>query len=288
MATALGHLEGLLAQRGHRVEDLGLLVVTHQHVDHMGLTGHLAQRSGAPVAALGVLVDYLGDWESAGAADDEFAHDLMRSHGVEPRVATALRSVARMTRGWGAACVVDRVLADGDVLELADRRLRVLHRPGHSPSDTLFVDEDRAVAIGGDHLLGHVSSNALIARALVPEDRSRPEPLLAYRDSLSQTRALELDVVLGGHGAPVRDHRALIDQRLADQERRATRLLEVLAGRGPSSAHEIAYSVWGEVAITQVYLTLSEVLGHLDLLLARDLVDEVAGAHGVTRFACRA
>jgi hypothetical protein len=41
------------------------------------------------------------------------------------------------------------------------------------------------------------------------------------------------------------------------------------------------------VAITQVYLTLSEVLGHLDLLLARGLVAERQDAGGVTRFAAR-
>ena len=41
--------------------------------------------------------------------------------------------------------------------------------------------------------------------------------------------------------------------------------------------------MWGNVAVTQAYLTLSEVLGHLDLLLASQRVREAEDA-GVVRF----
>jgi hypothetical protein len=34
----------------------------------------------------------------------------------------------------------------------------------------------------------------------------------------------------------------------------------------PRSAYEIAQALWGNIAVTQAYRTLSEVLGHLDLL----------------------
>ena len=46
--------------------------------------------------------------------------------------------------------------------------------------------------------------------------------------------------------------------------------------------------MWGNVAVTQAYLTLSEVLGHVDLLLERGAVAEVEGDDGVVRFARRA
>ena len=42
--------------------------------------------------------------------------------------------------------------------------------------------------------------------------------------------------------------------------------------------------MWGNVAVTQAYLTLSEVLGHIDLLLERGAVVEVED-DGVVRFA---
>ena len=49
---ALDELEQALAARGHSIEDIELLVITHQHIDHFGLASILARRSGAEVAAL--------------------------------------------------------------------------------------------------------------------------------------------------------------------------------------------------------------------------------------------
>ena len=50
------------------------------------------------------------------------------------------------------------------------------------------------------------------------------------------------------------------------------------------TAHQIAQSLWGNVALTQAFLTLSEVLGHVDILLAREDVVEEEGDDGVVRF----
>jgi glyoxylase-like metal-dependent hydrolase (beta-lactamase superfamily II) len=291
-ASAFAELERLLAEHWRTLADLELVIVTHQHMDHMGLAGLVAERSGAEVACLRLLAPYLTDWEAWSAGDDDFAHDLMLRHGVEAPVAKALRSVARMARGWGAPVRPDRALADGDLLRFAGRRMRVLHRPGHSPSDTILHDEERGIVVGGDHLLSRVSSNALISRPLdggppggtdassatVP----RPRPLVQYRASLRATRELDAEVVLGGHGEPVTGHRTLIDERLERQDRRAAELLALLA-YGPRSAHELASSLWGDVAITQAYLTLSEVLGHVDLLVEDGLVAEDDGG-AVVRF----
>ena len=58
----------------------------------------------------------------------------------------------------------------------------------------------------------------------------------------------------------------------------------ILAQNGPKSAFEIAQEMWGNVAVTQAYLTLSEVLGHIDLLLERGEVVEIE-EDGVVRFA---
>src|SRR5206468_1029697 len=82
------------------------------------------------------------------------------------------------------------------------------------------------------------------------------------------TRELPAELVLPGHGDPIVDHRRLIDERLRMHERRARKMLRLVKER-PLTGYEIAHAMWGNVAVTQAYLTLSEVLGHMDLL-ARD------------------
>ena len=87
-----------------------------------------------------------------------------------------------------------------------------------------------------------------------------------------------------GHGEAFTGHAELIDERVRLHERRANKIHAMLAD-GPLTAFEIAQRMWGNVAVTQAYLTLSEVLGHMDLLLADGRVREDADASGVVRFA---
>ena len=56
--------------------------------------------------------------------------------------------------------------------------------------------------------------------------------------------------------------------------RRADKIHGLLAEK-PRTAHEIAQAMWGNIAVTQAYLTLSEVVGHLDLLIDDGRVVEV-------------
>ncbi len=281
---SLDELERALAALGHTVEEIGLIIVTHQHIDHLGLLEILARRSAAEVAAFHLLAPYLRDFSASAAADDEFSIQIMLRHGVPPELATALGAVGAAFRGFGSSGTVTQPLRDGDELRLRDRAFRVLHRPGHSPSDTIFFDEQRRITLAGDHLLAHISSNPLLSRPLAESssDGARPHALLDYMTSMRATRAMPAGLVLGGHGAPVTDHVGLIDERFRMHERRA-RKLQGLLEPGPATAFDLATQMWGNVAVTQAMLTISEVIGHLDLLIAGGTVREDAGGD-VTRF----
>jgi glyoxylase-like metal-dependent hydrolase (beta-lactamase superfamily II) len=273
-ATSFDELTSGLAALGHAVEDIEVVVITHQHIDHLGLVSIVAQRSGAQVAALDVAVPYVEGFTREAQKDDEFARSVMLRNGIPEDVVSALSAVSQVCRAWGSRADVTRVLRDGEEMSFRDRKLRVHHRPGHSPTDTIFHDRGRRILIAADHLLGHISSNPLITR---PPDGSaeRPQALVTYLRSLEATRDMDdVDLVLPGHGEPITDHRALIDERLALHRRRAEKIYRLIAER-PRTAYEIAQELWGNVAVTQAYLTLSEVLGHVDLLLNAGRVREV-------------
>jgi glyoxylase-like metal-dependent hydrolase (beta-lactamase superfamily II) len=282
---ALDELEGALAALGHKVEDLELIVITHQHMDHLGLVEILARRSGADVAGLDRMAPILRDYSKAMEAGDEFAGALMSRHGIPDDVLHALRSVSASFRAWGASAEITRPLADGSTLALANRELRVLHRPGHSPSDTLFHDEERSLVLAGDHLIEHVSSNPLISLPLPADSASslddvtvsaeeRPRALVTYLESMRATQAMDADIVLSGHGKAITGHAELIEARFRLHTRRAARIHGLIAAK-PQTAYEIGQELWGNIAVTQAYLSLSEVLGHVDLLLADGRVREV-------------
>lgn len=297
--TSLTALEVALGEHGRRVEDLERIVVTHQHIDHIGLLDILAKRSGAEVCALDRLAPWLASYKQEMEANDSYSAQIMLRNGIPQDVVYALRAVSASFRGWGAAAQVTRPLAEGELLQFASRAWRVRHRPGHSPSDTVFFDEASGELFGGDHLIKHISSNPLISRPLEALSAGadegagmstcldgsvgeRPRALMSYMDSLRKTREMELEVVYAGHGEPVEDHRKLIDERMGMHERRADRLYKLVAER-PRNAYEMAQEMWGNVAVTQAFLTLSEVLGHVDVLIDEGRVSE-RETDGVTSF----
>ena len=167
-----------------------------------------------------------------------------------------------------------RPLDDGEELAFRDRTLRgpAPARPQplrHGLLGRGAADPDRRRPPDRPHLLQPAD--------LPPARRLRasaPQALVTYIESLQKTRELPAEIVLSGHGEPITDHVALIDERLAKHERRKEKIYGLIAEQ-PRTGYELAQAIWGNVAVTQAFLTLSEVIGHVDLL-----VNEGAGARG--------
>jgi glyoxylase-like metal-dependent hydrolase (beta-lactamase superfamily II) len=270
---ALDELQSQLADRGHSIDDLELVILTHQHIDHLGLVEIIVEHSGADVAAIGVAARRLANFTEDAEREDQFAVELMLRNGIPEEVVAALQSVSRSFRGWGSKAQVSKPLEDGQSLPFGDRVLQAFRRPGHSPSDTVFWDEERRILIAADHLIAHISSNPLITPPLDGSSR-RIQALATYIESMRKTREMPAEFVLSGHGEPIVDHVALIDDRIAKHERRKEKIYRLIAER-PRSGYEVAQAIWGNVAVTQAFLTLSEVIGHADLLVNEGRVREV-------------
>lgn len=262
---ALEALENELAAHGRKLADIEQIIITHQHIDHGGLIEVVKQRSGAQVACLDRCVPWIEDFQAEASATDRWASKTMQQNGVPEEVAVALRAVAKAFRGWGSSAKVDRVLQEGEVMKFRDRELEVFYRPGHSISDTVFWNAATQTLLAADHLIKHISSNPLLERPLAAGE-PRPQELVVYIDSLKKTREMPATLTLSGHGEPIAEHGSLIDERFAMTEKRVEKLFTMLADDGPQSAHELARGTWGNIAVTQAFLTLSEVLGNLDIL----------------------
>ncbi len=268
----LDNLQGQLGKRGHSIDDIELVVITHPHLDHLGLTEIIVEHSGAEVAALAPLAERLKDFKGDAEREDAFAVEVMHRNGIPAEVAAALQVVSSSFRGWGSRVDVTRPLADGETIGLGNREFEVQHRPGHSTTDTLFWDAEDQILIVGDHLLARISSNPLISRPLDGSE-GRTRSLIDYIASMKRTRELPASIVLPGHGELVTEHADLIDARLASIERRKEKIHGLIAER-PRSGYELAQAIWGNVAVTQAFLTLSEVIGNADILVAEGRVRE--------------
>lgn len=81
-----------------------------------------------------------------------------------------------------------RILRDGDVLELGGRELRVIHTPGHSPGHCCFYEPERGYMYCGD----------LIYMGRLDAFYPTTDPVLFYR-SVSRVRGYDIKKLLPGH-----------------------------------------------------------------------------------------
>lgn len=283
--ASLAALEALLAKRSVRLEDLDVILLTHQHYDHLGQTAAVRERSGAQVVTFAGLAPFLAGGVDSNRAEDEFAQEVMQLHGVDAESIAALRAASQARWQYGCACPVDRTLADGELLDLGGIALRAYHRPGHSPTDTIFVDEATGRACVGDHLLGAISSNPILHRPIHgPADPvNRPRTLVRYLESMDRTVELGLTEALTGHRGTVTDVPALVARRHRETEERKEEIFAATAA-GPCTAFDIVGVLWPRLPVDQVYLGICEVLGHVDILVAEGRVEEVTES-GVVRIA---
>ena len=279
----LSALETQLAQHGVGVEQLELILLTHHHLDHSGLAATLQQRSGAEIGAHRSTAGWGAHYRARADAEQAFTRALMAAHGVPEDVIDSSDDFFAMILANGRPFETDRVLVDGDRVTAGGRTLRVVHRPGHSTSDTLYVDEDSDDAYVGDHLLANITSGV----ELMPTDAygtERRQGLAEYLGNLRRTEVMSLRHCYTGHGPTITDHRALIAERIefhADRIDRVRRLVE----DGNRSAYDVARRLWSdETAAAQPVLVTWEVLGHLDLLVNRGTVHEQIGSDGSRRF----
>ena len=164
---------------------------------------------GAEVCALDVFAPVVEDFSGYAERNDELAQALMLRHGVPRDVVTALRAMSRAYRGWGGSAPVDARLARRRRARVrGPHASQVLHRPGHSPSDTVFFDAERRRAAR--------RRPPDQAHLLQPADRAAARRPLRRARRAAPARAADV------HGVAARDARDA-DRDRAARPRRAVR-----------------------------------------------------------------
>lgn len=288
--TSLDVLEASFRALGRRLEDLELIVLTHEHIDHVGLAAVIAGRAGCPIAAFAPLQD-LADPDE-GPNDAAHARVLwstaqLERHGYSRELALGAQTMLQVASAMGSRPPIEIGLLPGTTLRAGGRDWEILHRPGHSLSDLVLVDRASGVALVGDHILGTTSPNPTLAsplEVLRPDEtteRVRTLPLLLR--SMERTATDGLEVLLPGHGGLLGPPAGLIAERLAFHAKRADRLHEML-GEDPQTVYALATQMWRGLPMIQPHLTLSEVVGHLDVLADEGRATEVPVGDGVVGF----
>ena len=246
-------------------ESIRRILITHAHPDHYGLVGFLQERSGATV--------YFPRREIARVRDRQMLFEVGRLL-VEAGMPLELLFKMDQQRkkdpyrpGIDHDVVVPIDEGEAFDFERSDGAftLTTLHMPGHTGGHVVFHEPESGTLFAGDQLLPEVSPNPLLEPS-VDEPGERRRSLREYLNSLERMDTLELSLAHPGHGGEVTDPHALIRSTIEHHLKRKAEVANFLGPQG-KTVYEISSEVYPHVRDYDVFLAVSEVVAHLDLVV---------------------
>ena len=254
-----------LQQFGFAVEDISLLLLTHAHTDHFGQAARIQKASGCEIwgheAALMSVSRYLPPPEII-----EIERAFLRRFGIDDALYDKAYDYRDYIEDIFTPCDLDRELRDGDVVPIEGFDLEVVHTPGHCPEEVVFWQPETRQMFSGDHLLPDITPVCLLDIPDTP-DRQRVFTLSQYYQSADKVIPYDAKYVYPSHGDVIHDHRELIYGYKLSTERRLLKISNILEKHGSLTPLAVGKYLFPKAWETEIYAVISEVMGHLDMLL---------------------
>jgi len=252
-----------LLEIGTSVEEVQGIIVTHHHPDHLGLTGRVRDVSGCWVGLHGADIALVQRHRELLQDDPEvFDKDtqdkLLAAGAGQCDVDDVIAAGKRISMPLPA--LPDRALSGGS-LALGDRRVELVHTPGHTPGHLCLRLDGRLLT--GDHLLKTISSHV----GLYGFEDPSGDPLGDFFDSLRLLTGDEPVEILPAHRGRFSGVDDRVAQLLEHHEERFVDIKEKLSG-GPLTPWELCREMhwnrpWDELPRMMLRAALAETMAHV-------------------------
>jgi glyoxylase-like metal-dependent hydrolase (beta-lactamase superfamily II) len=228
-------LERQLSEQGTRIKDLERVIITHMHNDHVGLIEYIRQSVDVETIAHRIA-------EERQLEQIRIYKDMYRNTSEELQLmggGSFQQFLSRFEHAFiedSEPLRLDKLLEDGDTIDLSGVKLKVIWTPGHAAEHICLHDTDRRILFSGDHVLPKITSQVSLHTW---ENR---DPLRDYLNSLNKVKDLPVDLILPGHETNFTDLRGRVAQLLGHHEARLMEVKEAL-NSGKSTIFDVAGTI---------------------------------------------
>ncbi|MFA5772995.1 MAG: MBL fold metallo-hydrolase [Thermoplasmata archaeon] len=175
---------------GIKKEDIGLLIITHGHIDHFGSAKELKEILKVPIL--------MHELDSKAL---ETGKSLVETLKPTKKYWNILKR--KLLKDSASPCTPDIILRENDEYELTNLGVngKVIHTPGHTPGSLSVVLDD------GNAIIMDLASSGILLGGIAFNSRMKHPPfhdnLEQVKSSINQILSLNTETFYLGHGNPV-------------------------------------------------------------------------------------
>lgn len=274
---AWDELNDTLKENDLKLDMLDAILLTHHHIDHIGLIPRILEHVHVPIYAHPHAIVRLCREHDFLTKRMQFLEKLYREHGckaerIDREKERLQRALDENKHGKISARI--EPIREGDELY----RLNVIEVPGHSQDHVLFYDAKEKISFVGDFILGHMNVSALID--IDQQNDGMFHALVHYEKSLKKMLNYPVERAYTGHGREITNFSHRIERTLYHIEEKAKRIVSALSD-GKKTASQIAEQIHSTSYESQFPFVMSDIIGHLDRLESLGIVKRTAidGVH---------
>lgn len=252
------------------------IIITHFHMDHLGLSLILEERSRAPVYIHEKDRDYIRNILKDVDTSIASFKDALKKVGAPSDILNNLErfSWIRWIKFFEKFYEIVIGIKDNEIIKFGNFELELLWTPGHTPGHICVYDKSSRILFSGDHILPTISSN-------ISTFDFKINPLQQYIDSLGKVSSLEVDNILPAHENNFLDLKNRIKELKIHHYKRLLEIIDAIK-RGKSTPYEISSHIswklggkrWNDADAFQRYMALGETISHLIFLKSKGIIKE--------------
>ena len=248
-------LESKMDLLGIRFEDIKLLIGTHMHSDHIGLSTIIREKN-IPFALYKNSVDFIegyNDWSIRFKQLKEYA----RNEGAPKSFLDDLDQIK--TPKYAGKLSKPEILLDEGKLKEIDRNIEIIFTPGHDRTEISILDNPSKILFSGDHILPKITP-------FIPLEDAEDDMLQKYTSSLDKVYKLEQKLIAPGHGSLIEKPYSRIEQMKLHHKRRSDKIIKLIGNSQLSGWEVVSLLFPRKLDALNLRLAFQETMAHLKYL----------------------
>jgi len=253
------------------VKDIDYCIVTHDHIDHIGLVKTLKHKNPDMQILMHKITHELIKWDTDVKSQEDVKRiavelaDRMMNFGMSEEQGEKIVHFYTNWRKLTPYAKPDRILNDGDEILFNSNKLKVIWTPGHAAGHICIFDVDNRYLFSGDHILSRITPHigSFMLNPLLKKEYDLTNILDYYLNSLDKIDKLNSKIIFPAHQEVIYNPH---DRILEIKKHHDIRLHEIssIIKNNPLTPFKISQMHFGEeLSAINTLLGISEIISHL-------------------------